>query len=68
MKHFWVMKLINDSIAVKVTVKTGLTEGSEIEIIDPVFTASDLFLASGNYGLGDTANIVVTRKIMNEVE
>jgi multidrug efflux pump subunit AcrA (membrane-fusion protein) len=66
MKHFWVMRLVGDSLAVKVTVKTGLTEGDDIEIIDPVFNISDLFLASGNYGLGDTAYVVVTGKIMHE--
>jgi hypothetical protein len=68
MKHYWVMKLIGDSIAVKINVKTGLSEGNRIEIIDPVFTASDLFLASGNYGLGDTAKVVVTGKKKDESE
>jgi pyruvate carboxylase len=62
MQHFWVMKLVSDSMAVKLTIMTGLTDGDDIEIIDPVFNVSDLFLASGNYGLGDTAYVVVSGK------
>jgi len=59
MKEFWVMKLINDSVAVKVSVMTGLSNADEIEIISPAFNQADRFLTSGNYGLGDTANVVV---------
>ena len=57
--QFWVMKLINDSLAVKVAVKTGLQSHDRVEITDPVFTGSDRFLATGNYGLGDTAKVIV---------
>jgi hypothetical protein len=65
MENFWVMKLINDSIAIKIPVKTGLSQGNRIEIIDPVFKPSDLFLNSGNYGLGDTANVIVMKNGLN---
>jgi hypothetical protein len=63
MQHFWVMKLISDSIAVKIPVTTGLNSGDDIEIISPDISASDQFLSSGNYGLGDTVNIVVTKRM-----
>jgi len=59
MHNFWVMKLINDSTAVKVPVKTGLSTGDSIQITEPPFSVSDLFLNSGNYGLGDTASVTV---------
>jgi hypothetical protein len=62
MKHFWVMKLVNDSVAVKIPVITGLTSENDIEITSPDFSASDLFLSSGNYGLGDTVKVVVTKR------
>jgi hypothetical protein len=55
MQNFWIMKLINDSVAVKVKVKPGLKNKKEVEIIDPIFNSSDLILSSGNYGLNDTA-------------
>jgi len=62
MKHFWVMKLINDSVAVKVPVITGLSSGDDIQITSPDFSNSAMFLASGNYGLGDTVKVAVTNK------
>ena len=66
MRHFWVMKLINDSMAVKVPVVKGLDNGEDVEITDPKFSSGDLFLASGNYGLGDTAKVMVVKKTKNE--
>jgi len=62
MEHFWVMKLISDSVAVKIPVTTGLSSGTDIEVTSPVFTSSDRFLSSGNYGLGDTVKVVITKK------
>lgn len=61
MQEFWVMKLINDSMAIKVPVLTGISEGNNVQIIRPVFNDSDLFLDSGNFGLGDTAYVKVTK-------
>ena len=65
-QHFWVMKLVSDSMAVKVIVKPGLQAHDRVEITDPVFTAADRFLASGNYGLGDTAKIVIQGNFNNQ--
>jgi biotin carboxyl carrier protein len=62
MKNFWVMKLINDSTAVKVPVITGLASDDSIEILSPGFNPADLFLSSGNYGLSDTASVKVMDK------
>ena len=62
MKNFWVMKLVNDTLAVKVPVIPGLTEGNNVQITEPVFSDSDLFLSSGNYGLGDSVRVVVIKK------
>lgn len=66
MEQFWVMKLISDSVAVKVPVTTGITEGEYVQVKQPVFNTSDLFLASGNYGLGDTVYVKVLNKITDE--
>jgi hypothetical protein len=65
MQNFWVMKMINDSVAVKVPVTTGLSNGNDIEITSPVFSPSDQFLSSGNYGLGDTVTVIVTKKMIS---
>jgi len=55
MENFWVMKLINDSMAVKIAIKTGITAGNKIEILSPAFTQHDRLINTGNYGLSDTA-------------
>lgn len=65
MQHFWVMKLINDSTAVKVTIRPGLSEADSIQVIEPHFSEHDLILSSGNYGVGDTVLVKVTNRIQN---
>jgi biotin carboxyl carrier protein len=55
MENFWVMKLINDTTAVKVIIKTGIAAGNKIEILSPAFTQRDRLINTGNYGLADTA-------------
>jgi hypothetical protein len=57
---FWVMKLINDSTAVKIPIKKGLETAERIEVTEPLFLRSDRILTSGNYGLADTAKIIIT--------
>jgi multidrug efflux pump subunit AcrA (membrane-fusion protein) len=63
MKRFWVMKLVNDTTAVRVDVEPGLIEGDDIEITGPPFSAGDVFLASGNYGVSDTLTVKVMGKM-----
>lgn len=57
--EFWVMKLINDSTAVKTPVKKGMESNNKIEILYPVFSKSDRIILTGNYGLNDTARVIV---------
>ena len=60
---FWVMRLLNDSTAVKVPVQPGQEQpGSRVEIKSPRFSAQDRILVGGNYGLDDTAAVKVERK------
>lgn len=61
MKNFWVMKLINDSIAIKVPVDIGISDDEQIEIDSPQFNESDKILVKGNYGLSDTALVKITQ-------
>ena len=55
--EFWVMRMINDSVAVKTVIKKGIETTDRIEVISPAFSALDKILVSGNYGLGDTAKV-----------
>lgn len=61
MENFWVMKLINDSTAVKIPVKKGISNDQKIEITSPVFDASDRIIYSGQYGLPDTAIVIISK-------
>jgi multidrug efflux pump subunit AcrA (membrane-fusion protein) len=58
---FWVMKMINDSTAVKVPVKTGMESADKVEIVSPEFQPNDKILLTGNYGLEDTARVIVQK-------
>jgi multidrug efflux pump subunit AcrA (membrane-fusion protein) len=59
--EFWVMKLINDTTAVKVLVTKGFENSNEVEITDPIFLSTDKIILTGNYGLTDTARIEVIK-------
>ena len=61
-RNFWVMKLINDSTAVKTPVKKGIESGGRLEILSPVFKPADRIVVTGNYGLADTARIKIVSR------
>jgi multidrug efflux pump subunit AcrA (membrane-fusion protein) len=60
--NFWVMKLIDSTTAVKVPVQKGIESGNRVEILSPKFSPSDMILTSGNYGLPDTAKVIVQQR------
>lgn len=62
-RFFWVMKLINDSTAIKVPIQKGIESGTRVEILSPNFNAQDKILLTGNYGLGDTAKVIVSNQV-----
>jgi hypothetical protein len=59
---FWVMKLLNDSTAVKIIVNKGFENNDEVEITNPVFLPTDRILLTGNYGLPDTAGVTIIKQ------
>jgi multidrug efflux pump subunit AcrA (membrane-fusion protein) len=59
--QFWVMKLINDSTAIKIPVSKGFENNDEVEITDPQFLPTDRIILTGNYGLADTARITIIK-------
>jgi len=56
---FWIMKLINDSTAVRVDIQKGIENDSLIQILKPQFILSDRIIFDGAYGLPDTASVVI---------
>lgn len=59
--EFWVMKLINDSTAVKVNVKKGIDNSNTMEVLSPKFSKMDRIITSGNYGIADTAKVRIQK-------
>lgn len=59
--EFWIMKLINDSTAVKVKVKKGIEDENMIEVLDPKFAKTDRIITAGNYGISDTAKVKIQK-------
>jgi biotin carboxyl carrier protein len=60
--EFWVMKLINDSTAVKIIVTKGFENNDEVQITEPEFLPTDRIILTGNYGLPDTARIEIKKE------
>ncbi len=58
---FWVMKMIDSVTAIKVPIKKGLQINDTIEILSPQFTDEDRILLTGNYGLPDTAKVIMEK-------
>ncbi len=57
--RFWVMKLIDSTTAVKIPVQKGLENNNRVEILSPIFSPEDKILLTGNYGLADTAKVMI---------
>jgi multidrug efflux pump subunit AcrA (membrane-fusion protein) len=57
--HFWIMKMMDSTTAVKVSVNRGIETKDRVEILSPPLSPSDEILLSGNYGLPDTAKVKI---------
>ena len=54
---FWIMKLVNDTTAVRVNITKGIETDSLIQILSPNLSTSDNIISNGSYGLPDTAKV-----------
>lgn len=59
--EFWVMKLINDSTAIRINVKKGIENQNAIEVLSPKFSKTDRIITTGNYGIADTAKVKIQK-------
>ncbi len=57
-KEFWLMRVTDDSMAVKVPVRTGLQNDSITEIISNSITPKDNIILQGAYSLGDSTMVL----------
>ena len=58
----WVMKLADDSTAVRVPVEVGNSNASEIEIESDALSPQDRIILTGGYGLEDGAKVVIAKE------
>lgn len=56
-KNYWLMKVVNGSIARKIAIETGLQNDSITEIISKNITINDTIITDGAYGLEDSTLI-----------
>lgn len=59
--EFWVMKLINDTTAVKTIIEKGLENDRWVELKSNNISLKDRLLTSGNFGLLDTAYVKIEK-------
>jgi len=60
-EHFWIMKMIDDEQAVKFPIVKGIESAGQVEILSPELSPNDVILETGNYGLPDTAKVVINK-------
>lgn len=59
--EFWVMRVVQDSIAVIVPIEMGIRNDSLVEIISADLKISDLIILEGAYGLEDSSLVNIVR-------
>ena len=57
--NFWVMQLVNDTTAIKISIRKGIETEKQVAIDSPQFQSQDRFISTGAYGLPDTAYVNV---------
>jgi HlyD family secretion protein len=58
---FWLMKLLNDSTAIRINISKGIETDSLVQVISPSLNKSDRIISSGAYGLPDTSKIEIVK-------
>lgn len=56
---FWVMKMMNDSTAVRTEFEKGLETNKWVQVISGNISSGDRVIVSGNFGLADTALVTL---------
>ena len=59
MNKFWILKLINDTTAVRIYIEKGIENDSLIQILNPELSLTDRIISDGGFGLPDTAKVQV---------
>lgn len=58
---FWVMKIADNKLAIKVPVLKGIENDNEVEVLSSGLTDSDLVITEGAYGLNDSTVVKIEK-------
>jgi hypothetical protein len=59
--EFWIMRITDDSIAVKIPVTRGIENDSIVEIFSPQLNVNDRIIYEGAYGLPDSTEVEIAK-------
>jgi len=59
--EFWVMKIVKDSMAIKVPIVKGIENDSLIEILSSGLNKNDVVISEGAYGLPDSTVVKIAK-------
>jgi multidrug efflux pump subunit AcrA (membrane-fusion protein) len=59
--EFWIMRITDDSIAVKIPVTRGIENDSIVEILSPQLTVNDRIIYEGAYALPDSTEVEIVK-------
>ncbi|MFZ0453462.1 MAG: efflux RND transporter periplasmic adaptor subunit [Ignavibacteriaceae bacterium] len=59
--NFWIMKLINDTTAIRENIKKGIENDSLVQVLSPKLDTADRVILTGAYGLPDTAKVEIVK-------
>ena len=61
--EFWIMKMTDSTTAIKVDIQKGIESDNKVEIVAPVLLPTDNILLTGNFGLPDTARVIIENQV-----
>jgi hypothetical protein len=61
-KEFWVMKIFQDTLALKIPVVLGLRSDSIAQISSPGIKLNDLVVTKGSYELADSSIVKISKR------
>lgn len=59
--NFWIMRLVNDTTAVRVNIDKGIETDSLVQVLSPKLGKFDRIISMGSYGLPDTAKVEIVK-------
>ena len=59
--EFWVMKVVDNKLAIKVPIKKGIENDDMVEALSSGLTSTDMVVSEGGYGLNDSTVVKVTK-------